>query len=332
MNGWIIAERHIQSVLDSENDFLADAIEKEKTILKRADVISVVSTPQKFAVIGEMAILGLLSKKIIRPAIEVVENACTPLREGEKRSPSEKTVFRGALFPPDATALLWIGGINAWADGETLFAGVERAMRENSKVHLVITGGALKGIDEKQFGKFRKNAEQSEFSNRFHFLGWVEAEKMPALFHECDAGLNVDRLCPETETGARNRLNEFLRYGLPIISTAGSAIAQKIGEKNAGRVVESGNVEDLSQALLLISRGGDTIEKIRYNGRKMALEDCSIAKTTAPLENFLKNPRRAERISPVQTSLSAGISYWKTRGTKAFLKKCRQKISEKIGF
>jgi len=331
LNGWIVAERQIQAVSSGKNDFVADAWEKERDVLLRSDFLSVVSTPQKYATIGEMAALGFLTKEHVEMHVEVVENACRPLSEEEKKK-DRHFQYRGKLFPEEAFVFLWTGGMNAWADEKTLFLGLEKAMTQNPNVHFVMTGESLVGIDEAQFPAFRKRAEQSPFRANFHFLGWVETEKMPALFWECNAGINVDRWCPETEFGARNRLNEFLRFGLPIISTEGSEIAEKISEKNAGVKVKSGDIENLANALHRMTQGGDFLETMRYNGAKLAEDDFSLAKTTTPIEKFLKNPERIRKIPAKGNVLTAGREYLKSRGARAFLKKCRQKISEKIGW
>lgn len=329
LNGWIVAERQIQAVASGNDNFIADAWNKEREILLRADRISVVSTPQKYATLGEMAALGLLNRDNVETHVEVVENACRPLAEAEKKK--SKNLFRGQVFPQDAFALLWIGGMNAWADEKTLFEGVENAMRKNEKIHFVMTGGVLAGIDEKQFPSFCKKAKKSPFRERFHFLGWREADEMPALFRECNVGINVDQKCPETEIGARNRLNEFLRFGLPVISTRGSEIAEKIAKKGAGIEIESSDPEKLAMAIEQVAFGGDFLEKMRYNGGKLVKDDFSIEKTTAPIEKFLKDPKRMQKIPISGNAFIAGLHYLRERGAKAFLKKCRQKISETIG-
>jgi len=335
LNGWQMAELHIQAVASGKNNFLAAGFSREKEILKRADFLSVVSKSQKMATLGEMAAIGLLTAKNPNPEIEIIKNACRPLNSREKEIFFQKEknhFFRGKTFPKNAFALLWIGGMNAWADEKTLFDALEMAFSKNKNLHFLMTGGILPGIDDAQFFHFQKKAKKSAFRNHFHFLGWIAAEKMPFLLAECDAGVNVDRKCPETETGARNRINEFLRFGIPIISTAGAEIVDEIAEKNAGIKTKSGDAKSLAAAFLQIADDKKCFEKMSEKARKMAENHFSIEKTTAPIKNFLQNPRRIEKIIATQNLFSAGILYLKTRGIKSFFKKCRQKFSEKTGF
>jgi hypothetical protein len=177
LNGWVIAEIQAQAASQKTNAFLPHGYALEEAIIRRADKISVVSKNQKFACIGELSCIGRLSKDNFRHSfVEVVENACLPLPSSKNQQGS---VFRGKIFPQDAVAALWLGGFNAWGDEETLFKGLEQAMKECADLHFVCTGGTLPGIDEEKYPRFCKMVEMSENRSRYHLLGWIEAEKSP---------------------------------------------------------------------------------------------------------------------------------------------------------
>ena len=88
-------------------------------------------------------------------------------------------------------------------DEVTLFKGVEAAMARAKKLYFVSTGGGVKGLDNKTFAKFKRMVDGSKYSKRFVFLGWVETADIPYIYSRADVGLNVDRECTETYTGAR---------------------------------------------------------------------------------------------------------------------------------
>lgn len=60
LNGWIMAEAQAQANKTGTNSYIPHYYEMEETVLRRADKISCVSLPQKYAVIGELAVMGRL--------------------------------------------------------------------------------------------------------------------------------------------------------------------------------------------------------------------------------------------------------------------------------
>ena len=157
LNGWSLTEMQAQAYSMNTNAFLHKGLSVEQTILKRADKVSVVSTPQKHACMGELAMLGRLTKDTFRHRfVDVVENACLPLRPHERKK--KRDIFRGILFPREAVVGVWIGGFNAWADEKTLFDGVEKVMSHYENFHFVYTGDILPGIEEKKFPYFQKKS------------------------------------------------------------------------------------------------------------------------------------------------------------------------------
>jgi glycosyltransferase involved in cell wall biosynthesis len=310
-------------------------IQIEQKIIARADRISTVSQNQKYACYGEMGITGRLNKDNLGDEIvSVISNACRPLLGSEK--PKRNHEYRGRIFPKTAKAILWVGGFNAWADDEALFAAMNKIMRQEADTHFLFTGKALKGIEETKYLRFLSRVEQKKWGNRVHFLGWVDVEKMPMLFTECNAGLNVDLPCLETFTGARNRINEMMRYNLPVVTTEGSEIAEQLKKHEAAVVVPHNNADELA----------DAIEKICNDAslRKQVLKNADILKNThfsAKIAqkcflNWAESPTRAARSrkTAIQKALRgplAAYHYAKHRGTRAFLSKCRQLISSKFG-
>lgn len=329
MNGWALAEKQAQAAALQSNAYIPSAQKMERTILARADKISVVSNPQKYAVFGEMAMLGLLTKdNFCHSIVEVVENSCRPLTHQEKTSP---TRFRGNIFPQNAIVATWIGGMNAWADEKTLFEACEIAMAKMANFHFVMTGESLLGIDEESYPRFQKRVAESRFHERFHLLGWIPSEQVPSLLSEANMGINVDRFCIETETGARNRINEMLRFGLPIVTTAGSEIAEYIEQYGAGKTCPSGSSEEIAQALITLGEGeslrqqcskaGQTLIETRFSGSILQRSFC----------DWITNPVPSPKIMlHHENRISAGISYLRHRGISAFGKRILRELSARL--
>lgn len=335
LNGWAIAELQAQAFGMQSNAFLPQGLDRERITLKRADRVSVVSTPQKFAVYGELAMLGRLGKdNFATSLVEVVENSCRSLDDAEKTSRS--SIYRGKLVPADALIACWLGGFNAWADEKTLFEALEKAMKKEHRLHFLATGGILPGIDETSFGRFAERIKGSRYQDRYHLLGWVTPAEVTALLRESTVGLNVDRLCLETETGARNRLNEMLRFGLPIVSTRGAEIATVIAESGAGLIAESGDSDGIAQAILEIV--GDEAGASERKKAAQGLINHRFCETMTGryLQAWLRSPLCAndhgKRALPTPlVKLQAAVMFYRQRGARAFFAKLRQTISGIFG-
>lgn len=207
----------------------------------------------------------------------------------------------GQTLPKDAFVLLWLGGYNTWVDEFTLFKAVNEAMVKCGKLYFVSTGGGIAGLDNSTFAKFKKMIEGSANKERFVFLGWVDTAEIPSLYKRAQAGLNVDRRCVETMTGARNRINEMMKFGLPVITTKGSEIADEVSRVGAGVAVKSGDHVALSKAIEELYgewRGGGGRETVKFKeygkkGREYIGRHCNYEETLRPLLAWLENPRPA---------------------------------------
>ncbi len=328
LNGWAMGEAQAQAKSLESNAFIPQIYKMEKTILNRADKISVVSTPQAFAVLGELAFLGRLNKDNFHYTFtEIIKNS--PFIE--KISNSQKNTLN-LETPKNAFLITQIGGFNAWLDEKTLFQALELAIQKNNKIHFICTGGILKNIDEKTFPTFQNRINKSKLKKHFHFLGWVDSEKIPQIYALSNCTINVDFKCPETLIGARNRITESLQFQTPIITTLGSEIAQKVVNNQAGLGSPNSEVSSLTENILLIANNQKLQKELTQNGIEMLHKEFSIQKTGKPLINWLNNFKNIKLPNQEIIDFSknnffqAGFLYLKKRGFKAFISKLWQKI------
>ena len=347
LNGWIIAEGQARGWSEDTNLHLANAFRQERQILLKADKISTVSSAQKFATIGELASMGLLRKEnFLEEKVFALPN-CTKFFDIDKSTnPQEnkKTLFRGSEkfnIPMNAFVIAWIGGYNNWVDEETLFHSVESAMSQNDKIYFVSTGGAIKNIANTTFSRFLSRINASPYKERFIFLGWIETADMRKIYQESDIGINIDFLCIETETGARNRLNEMIKFGLPVVTTGGSEIAEAIGKHKAGicvsnvysrkKIDRENIIKNISKAILTLSKSdkSDFLE-YRQGGQKLSTEIFSEDLIQKPVVDFAQNPEKSILTPlPIQSPLfflKNAFLYLKRNGIKIFWSKIKQRI------
>lgn len=336
LNGWIMAEGQAQAFKVGNDDYLAHYREMEASVVARADKFSTVSMPQKYALIGELACGGRLNYHTFDyELVSVVPNGLEWF-EGEKETflggvgsagVAIERVFQS--LPAGAVKALWLGGYNTWMDEETLFSALEKAMAVNHNLYFISTGGAIAGLDNKTFANFKARVDGSKFKERFIFMGWVETAKIPFLYGAADFGLNVDLLCVETLTGARNRLNEMMKFGLPVVTTLGSEIADEVQKCGAGVGVKSGDVEALSAAMVAMC---EEREFYGEKGRAYIEECCNYEVTLKPVVKWLREgavmaPDRNSRPNFGKSGkIKSAFRYLKENGFGKFLKKLLQRI------
>ncbi len=284
LNGWIMAEAQSQAGVMKSDVLLSHYWNFEQIIIKRADRFSTVSTPQKFALIGELATIGRLNQHTNNePLTQVIPNYFEAIKPtpNRKRNNNEFHVF-------------WCGGYNTWVDEMTLFKGLEYAMERNDKVRLVSTGGTIKGLDDITFANFKRRIEQSKFKDRFKFLGWVEQNQLPQLFADADCGINVDLANYESEIGARNRLNEMLVRGLPIITSVNAEITQHIIKAGIAEGFKSGDYKAFAEAILKLNNKPELRQHYAQQGQAFAKENYDYLVHTSKLREWCKNPIKAK--------------------------------------
>ena len=297
LNGSAMTEAQARAAVAGDEGAMAEAWERERAALARADAFSVVSMRQKYAVIGELAALGRLTgRNYGEDAVHYMPNAIEnePYRHQER-------VLRGSVIGGADFAVLWAGGYNTWTDVDTLFEGVVGAMRQEPRVRFVSLGGAMPGRDEETFYRFRKKAEESEFASRFVFVGWVPTERVPNYYFECDAGINIDRFSYEMLIGCRYRILDMLRAGLPVITTLGTEISHIVRDEELGVTFAPGDAEGLTKAILGLARDEPKRRRCAERGKEYVFERRVVAEVMRPLQRWAKEPKA----SPDRLTLAA---------------------------
>jgi glycosyltransferase involved in cell wall biosynthesis len=287
--GSLLAEAQVKAKVYDDDFYPLYWRRFEEAALKKADVFSAVSTPQKFAVIGELSLLGRLNK--YTTDYEFVH--VVPIALDDKPFRHTKNVIRDKLVKKDDFVILWSGGYNTWTDVDTLFSGLIKAMMRNDKIKFVSTGGAIDRHDEISFTRFREKIRQSEFAQNFVFLGWISTEDVENYYFESDIGINIDRFSCEAMLGARNRITEMWKAGLPILTTRISEISHVIGEKELGLTYPIGDSDALAAAIGTMADDPSLLNRFRDNMKASFSEELSLKKIMRPITEWARDPRPA---------------------------------------
>jgi glycosyltransferase involved in cell wall biosynthesis len=287
--GSLLAEAQVKASVYGDDFYPLYWRRFEESVLRKADVFSAVSTPQKFAVIGELGLVGRLNSRtsdyrFVHVIPIVVDD--TPFNHS-------KNVLRGKLVQKDDFVILWSGGYNTWTDVDTLFSGLIKAMRKNSRIKFVSTGGAIDSHDEISFTRFRDNIRRSEFASNFIFLGWIPTEDVANYYFESDVGINIDRFSCEAMLGARNRITEMWKAGLPILTTEISEISRRVGEREVGLTFPIGDPDALAAAMCTLAENPSLLKQFRDNLKATYSEEFSLRKTMRPITEWAADPKPA---------------------------------------
>ncbi|MFW5703424.1 MAG: glycosyltransferase [Patescibacteria group bacterium] len=208
LHGDLLMEAQSKAYTANDNMYVQSFVDMQKQILLKADYISTCSDRQTYATIGELGILGRLTKE--NEGIPMVHTIPIVFVETDlKRRPVEDGLFR----------VLSIGGYNTWVDVETMFFGMEEAMRKNDAIRFISTGGGIPGHNMQTYEELLQRISHSPFKDRFDMRGYVSGEEVDELLQTCDLGINADRYNYEGVIGGRNRIHTYISYQLPVLTT-----------------------------------------------------------------------------------------------------------------
>lgn len=291
--GHLMGEAQAKCLRDGDDRLLAHFWQRQRIILRRADRFSTVSLRQKFATLGELGAVGRLNRFTASYRfIDVIPSAAS---EEYLTLPTDhySYQFRGPLFPRDAFAVLWSGGFNTWTDPVGLAAALSLAMEQVPRMHLVVTGGEIRGHDEKTFAEFKEKMSQAGLAERCHFLGWIEGKQLLQLYRDVDLGLNFDALIYESVFGARTRLTNMMAAGLPVLTTITTEISEVIEHHQLGFAVPAGDVSAYAECLVRAAKNTLECKRRGRRAREYVKKYFSYEETARPLLQWLESPQPA---------------------------------------
>lgn len=256
-------------------------------ILHNADAYSTCSTPQKFALVGQLSMAGRLNRHTMGYDFVHAVLPGSPSKRNESTAPLR---LRGNTVPQDAFVVLWCGGYNVWTDVDTLFKALDHAMGQDPCIHYVSAGAGVKMAENTSYERFLAMIEKSPHRERFHMLGWQPSSVVPALYPQADVGINLDAFHYETLLGTRTRLVEMMHNGLPVITTLGCELSHIVKEQGLGFTFEIGDAETFSSQILAMVRDKSLQKKLAQQAEAYTNEELSFQKTTAPFLAWAENP------------------------------------------
>jgi glycosyltransferase involved in cell wall biosynthesis len=290
-NGDPMAECQGIAHLFASDEGLAGQWDMLLPALLRADRFSACSRAQRLALIGQIGACGRLG---FRNDGHPLVLACPPATVMADFDPRAGGGPRETLVPKDAFVVLWTGGYNTWADAETLARGLFAAMERDGRIHYVSTGGAIVGHDEQTFARFQALVDASPFAPRFHFAGWVPTGQVAAFYLQADVAVNCDRLTLEGELGWRNRIEEWVCAGLPVVTTDLCELTSDLAGEGLIATFAPGDWAGLRDRLLeAAARPRDEARQRAERAREFMRIHFAPEKIYGALTAWARAPRRA---------------------------------------
>lgn len=288
--GDAMAEAQAKAARDGHDLALARYWGALVSALDRGDHFSAVSQAQAHSLVGQLGLAGRLTATLAgSEMVSIIPCGAERVEADTGSSPIDGRV------PKDAFVVLFSGSFNTWCDVVTMSAGIEAAMETSPDIHVVVTGGAVPGHDERTYEEFCRQVSASHHRGRIHILGWIERSRLAGLYARADIGLNVERASYERALGAENRIVEWLWHGIPAVTTALSEPGRELVERGLAFAVRQGDSEGLGRLLVELSRDRERVEQVGARCANHAERTCSYAVTAAPLIEWCGSPRRIDR-------------------------------------
>ncbi|MFC1623899.1 glycosyltransferase [Candidatus Omnitrophota bacterium] len=291
--GDLMAEAQIKSSVDNCDECLYNFLRLEKRILSRGDIFSTVSMPQKFALIGKLGEMGRLNKHTVGYDFVYV----IPCGTERVRHVYKQPIIRGKYVEKDDFVILWSGGYNNWADIDTLYLALEKVMANSTKIKFVSSSGSIDGQSETLYTRFLELISKSRFKDRYIMLSWLSTEDLPNLYLEANLGINIDKYCYEVLLGSRHRLLDWMRVGLPVLTTKTSELTQILIEKEIVFTFPINDAASLSSTILSLLSKSDMLKDYSQRAKKFVYENFLNEKTIKPFLEWLDNIKHSPDIA-----------------------------------
>ena len=244
--GHVMAEAQAKAAVYADDSYVDYFFNRSVGALFHGDHFSTVSEAQKFALIGELGLAGRLNAAT--DGHELV--SLIPCGVEEEDYIHTTKVFRGIDVDKKAFVVLWSGGFNTWTDVDTMFSGLEYAMKRDPSVFFVATGGQIDGHDEKTYPRFVEMIETSDYRDRFILKGWIDRDDVPSTYLEADVGINCEKDIYEVRMGSKHRILDWSRAALPVVSTRVTELSVAIDQEGVGFICKPGDPQALGRAIL----------------------------------------------------------------------------------
>ena len=264
-----------------EQQFQATDDEREAVrvldAIQRGDAFVFSNQRQKYF---HLPLLALAGVDCTREAGAVVPISCPPELPTHV-APVEPTFVAGGVFWP-------------WADLSNGLASLLSILEARDTGRLHLYGGEY-GIrsDTAKYADPRQSLPAEH--PRLSFRGMVPIDQLWEEYRRGSIAFDLMRPNPERELNLSFRQVDYLRCGLPIITSPSQVIADDLLDYGAGWVVEPGNTRALRRLVDDLLDHPDKVAAASAQAQKLAQERYAWDRTIEPLDRLVRHPTRRAR-------------------------------------
>lgn len=205
--------------------------------------------------------------------------------------------------------ILWGGGLWDWLDPLTVVAAMPQVLRAVPQARLFFLGVRHPNPDvppsRMAARTLARAAELGLLETAVFYNEWTPYAERENYLCEADVAVSLHGDHVETRFAVRTRLMDYLWARLPMVVNGGDVLGDMVQARGLGRVVETGNVTAVADALIDLLQ--QPISPARF---EPIIEQFTWARVAEPLRRYVQQPWRnggggetAVSLAPVSTPL-----------------------------
>ncbi|CAN5464209.1 hypothetical protein BH09SUM1_BH09SUM1_31430 [soil metagenome] len=293
LNGDPLTELHAAQLRQGGNpDVVArDHIWKLlREALLRGDAFSTVSGPQRYALLGQLGLLGrygndwLVSKRLFE-----IPNGVPKAWSTDNSTPAFPEILKESGMREGARYVFFGGSWNVWMDDATMGKALTAALDADPDLYFVACGIPTGPAGEQVRSSIMKAVSAHRERGHVVELPPQHLDAENALLAHAGTCLSLDRSIPESELGARNRLLPMVRWGArPVISVEAEVETLLVAEGLASGIHQGNWDRAAKEILLACGRSKDERKDDRARGREW-LETVVFDRVAEPALQWVAN-------------------------------------------
>lgn len=185
---------------------------------------------------------------------------------------------------PGEQIKIFYGGSFGEKDGlKYLLKGFELVAKNNKNIILVLTG---KGEVSYDFKEIMKLIENSEYKERIHYKGYLNADEYYKVLNECDIFCMTRNNSLYANAGFPFKLGEFLASGKAVIATDVGDVSKYLKNGVNSILIKPESPEDISNAINRIVENPGLIKQFGLEARKTAEQHFNSSTLSLRLNNI----------------------------------------------
>lgn len=268
--------------------------------LARGDFFLCASDRQRDLWLGHLAALGRVNPAtydgdpMLKRLIAVAPFG-VPAQPPVRRGPGTKGIVPG--IAAEDRLVLWGGGIWNWLDPLTVIKAVDLLRTRQPRVRLLFLGGGhpnptVPAMRMAADARALADARGLTGSHVFFNEGWVPYDERHDHLLDADVAVSAHVDHVETAFSYRTRVLDYVWARVPVVTTAGDAVASLVTAAGAGLGVPSGDVLAMADALATVL-GDETVASTCRAAADRLAPTLAWEHALAPLVTFCAEPRRA---------------------------------------